>query len=1036
MKIFFKYFYYKKLFLINCSVLILIFACQPNVEKLHSTELIDEPNHLAKNFLNPPESTKPGVYWYFMDGNQNRDEMTSDLEAMASVGIGKVVFLEVNIGVPRGPVNFMSDQWQDNFVHAVKTTKRLGMELILGTGPGWAGSGGPWVKPEDSMQHLVGSTTEVSGPIKFKDKLGVPKPPKPNYFAGMSKQWEKVREEWYQDVSVLAFPTPKDIKIIDQIDLKSLKETQPYSIWKHVPRYVKSEATYKKLSKESVINFNEIIDITDNMNNDGTLEWDVPKGNWTIMRFVSRTTGQTTRPAPTPGHGYETDKFNPKSFEKHWENFQQKLLDRIGTRESGSSWTRIHLDSWEMSSQNWSQQFQEEFIQRRGYDPKPFYPAYSGMVVGSLEQTERFLWDLRKTSQELVIDNYVNVIKAKSHEHNMKYSNQPYDMNPAGNLDLGSVADIPSCEFWDYRNSNLVDSLYSCIEATSIAHTMGKSEVPVEAFTSVIPNRFHAYPGQMKNQTDWALAFGVTNFIFHTFQHQPLGDQALPGMAMGPHGSNWHRHQNWWDMLPAYHSYISRASFMLQQGVTVSDILYLTPEGVPHIFWPPEDAMSGNGLLKDKRGYGFDAASPRILIDRATVEDGHIVFKDASRYKIMVLPKSDTMTPETLQKIIKFVENGAIIIGNPPFKSPSLVDYPNSDKKVVELSTKLWGGLDIPLSLTKRTYGQGSIYWGQNIYEKDENEEEFYPSYFNTANLLREIGIEEDLSVDGGPVRFTHRKTSDQDIYFVANTSDKAIDVKAKFRVTNLSPELWHPETGERRNLPEFNDNGKNITIPLKFEPNESYFVVFEKAKTNMPSYNINFPTYKTLKTINGPWSVTFDPKRGGPNQISFNTLLDWKDHPEKGVKYYSGTATYKKTFDLPIQADPNGNYMIELGEVYEMANVNLNGHDLGIVWTSPWRISAGNILKDKGNVLIVEVANSWENRLIGDSFDEDKDVRTLKWSSGLLEGKDYKSGRYTFTTYLNEASDFGDIKQEPYELQPSGLIGPVKILKVNEDIE
>ena len=188
MKIFFKYFYYKKLFLINCSVLILIFACQPNVEKLHSTELIDEPNHLAKNFLNPPDRTKPGVYWYFMDGNQNRDEMTADLEAMASVGIGKVVFLEVNIGVPRGPVNFMSDQWQDNFVHAVKTTKRLGMELILGTGPGWAGSGGPWVKPEDSMQHLVGSTTEVSGPIKFKDKLGVPKPPKPNYFAGLHNQ--------------------------------------------------------------------------------------------------------------------------------------------------------------------------------------------------------------------------------------------------------------------------------------------------------------------------------------------------------------------------------------------------------------------------------------------------------------------------------------------------------------------------------------------------------------------------------------------------------------------------------------------------------------------------------------------------------------------------------------------------------------------------------------------------------------------------------------------------------------------------------
>jgi len=1032
MKMFLNYFFYKKLAIINFLVLILIIACQPNVEKLITTEPINKSNHLATNFLNPPDSTKPGVYWYFMDGNQNRDEMTADLEAMARVGIGKVVFLEVNIGVPRGPVNFMSDQWQDNFVHAVKTTKRLGMELILGTGPGWAGSGGPWVKPEDSMQHLVGATTKVSGPIKYKGKLAVPKPPKPNYFAGMSDHWEKVREEWYEDVSVLAFPTPDDVKVIDKIDLKSLKETQPYSIWKHVPRYVKSEATYKKLNKESVINPNEIIDITDNMNKDGTLEWEVPDGNWTIMRFVSRTTGQTTRPAPTPGHGYETDKFNPKSFEKHWENFQQKLLDRIGSKESGSSWTRIHLDSWEMSSQNWSRQFQEEFIERRGYDPKPFYPAYAGMVVESLEQTERFLWDLRKTAQELVIENYVNVIKAKSHEHNMKYSNQPYDMNPAGNLDLGSVADIPSCEFWDYRNSDLVDSLYSCIEATSIAHTMGKSEVPVEAFTSVIPNRFHAYPGQMKNQTDWALAFGVTNFIFHTFQHQPLGNDALPGMAMGPHGSNWHRHQNWWNMLPAYHDYISRSSYLLQQGVTVSDILYLTPEGVPHIFWPPKDALSGKGLLKDKRGYGFDATSPRILINQATVQDGHIVFKNASRYKIMILPDSDTMTPETLEQIIYFVENGATIVGNPPFKSPSLSNYPNSDRRVIELATRLWGNLELPSSLTKRSFGKGTIYWGQDIYDKDDDSEEFYPSYSNTASLLKDIGVSEDFTVDDASVRFTHRKTADRHIYFVSNTSNIPISVDADFRVSGLLPELWHPETGERSSLPNFNDNGKNTKIPLKFERNESYFVVFGNDQGDAPSYGVNFPIFETIKIIDGSWSVNFDPSRGGPEEINFDTLIDWKDHPTKGVKYYSGIANYTKIFDLPEQTDLTANYMIDFGELYEMGNVTLNGIDLGIVWTSPWRVSTGGALKHKGNILTVEVANSWENRLIGDSFDQDKDIRTLQWPSGLLEGKAYKTGRYTFTTYLNEASDFGDIKQKPYELQSSGLIGPVKILKIN----
>ena len=655
------------------------------------------------------------------------------------------------------------------------------------------------------------------------------------------------------------------------------------------------------------------------------------------------------------------------------------------------------------------------------------------MIVESLEKTERFLWDVRKTAQELVIENYAEVIKAKAHEHNMKYSNQPYDMNPAGNLDLGSIADIPSCEFWDYRNGDLVDSLYSCIEATSIAHTMGKREIPVEAFTSVIPNRFHAYPGQMKNQTDWALAFGVTNFIFHTFQHQPLGDDALPGMAMGPHGSNWHRHQNWWNMLPAYHDYISRASYLLQQGVTVSDILYLTPEGVPHIFWPPADALSGTGLLRDKKGYGFDAVSPRILIQRASVQDGYIAFKNASRYKIMILPKSDTMTPETLEQIMYFVKNGATIFGNPPLKSPSLSGYPDSDEQVIKLSKKLWGSLDLPSSLTKRKFGKGVIYWGQDIYNKDDEEEEFYPSYATTADLLQDIGISEDFTADNASIRFTHRRTADNDIYFLANTSNTPLTLDAHFRVSGLIPELWHPETGERRGLPNFSDNGQNTKIPLKFERNESYFIVFKRMQESAPSYDINFPIFETVKVVDGTWSVNFNPKRGAPEEINFDRLIDWKDHPKRGIKYYSGKATYIKNFDLPQEIDLSKDYMIELGEIYEMARVNLNGKDLGIVWTPPWRVSAGTSLKHKGNILTIEVANSWENRLIGDSLDQDKDIRTLRWQSGLLEGKKYKAGRYTFTTYLNEASDFGDIKNKPYELQSSGLIGPVKVIKINK---
>jgi hypothetical protein len=989
-------------------------SSQPQVELSSGLETLHE------EFLRPPSSAKPGVYWYFMDGNQDRDEMTGDLEAMAKVGIMSVVFLEVNIGVPRGPVDFMSEEWQDNFAHAVKTAERLGMEVILGTGPGWAGSGGPWIKPEDAMQHLVGSPTKVVGPARFNDKLEVPKPLEANHFAGLNEEWEKVRDEWYQDVAVLAFPTPEGDATFELANLKILKDTTPYSIWKHTVRYVPASAAYTEPAAESVIQTTKVIDITDRMQAGGTLEWDVPEGEWTIMRFVARATGQTTRPAPVPGHGFENDKFSQQSFLNHWDNFQGELLKKARAGKNSVGWTRIHLDSWEMSSQNWTQGFREEFQERRGYDPLPWYPAYAGMVVGSLEKTERFLWDLRKTAQELVLENHAGAIKAKAHEHGMLYSNEPYDMNPAGDIDLGSVADIPMCEFWDYRIAG-VDAFYSCVEAASIAHVMGRPRLGAEAFTTSTPYRYHSYPGQMKNQTDWALAMGINNFMFHTFQHQPLGDDFKPGMSMQAYGVNWHRNQTWWDMLPAYHSYISRASHLLQQGVTVSDVLYLTPEGAPHIFLAPPSAYDGEGRLRDKRGYGFDAVSPRLLMNRASVKNGRIAFPEASEYKILVLPDDRTMTPEALEKIMDLVESGATVMGNPPVKSPSLVNYPDSDEHVRTLATTLWGSLDVPEEMTKRQYGAGTIYWGQDIYPEAGGEDAFYPTYDRSAGVLQEIGLVEDFIASENSIRYTHRRMDNQDIYFMANRSDKAIAVDGTFRVSDMTPELWHPQTGERRALPNFKNQQGTVSIALKFAPYESYFVVFSREPKIAATGNENFPAYETAMKIDGSWDVAFDAKFGGPESISFDQLQDWSKHADRGVKYYSGTATYTKAFDLPPGLDPSGHYSIDLGKAYEMARVSLNGVELGIAWTAPWRVPAGDTLKASGNILTIEVANSWENRLIGDDTAEDKDVRTLQWQSGLLEGKPYKTGRFTFSTI--EEGELAD-------LQPSGLIGPVRLVK------
>ena len=244
-----------------------------------------------------------------------------------------------------------------------------------------------------------------------------------------------------------------------------------------------------------MIERSKVIDLTGRWSRTAASAGRSPQGDWTIMRFVARSTGQTTRPAPQTGHGFETNKFDGDSYRRHWNDFQAKLLEKIvakgGPLQPGKGLTTIHLDSWEMSSQNWTADFREEFQNRRGYDPQPFYPAWMGLVVGSLEKTERFLWDMRKTSQELVLEEHAGEIKQIAHEHGLLYSNEPYDMNPAGDIDLGSVADMPMCEFWNAPH----DTQYSCIEAVSIAHTMGPQVVKAEAFTSS-KDAFAKHPGQ------------------------------------------------------------------------------------------------------------------------------------------------------------------------------------------------------------------------------------------------------------------------------------------------------------------------------------------------------------------------------------------------------------------------------------------------------------------------------------------------------------------------------------------------------------
>ena len=982
----------------------------------------DDGDTLKSGFLNPPDSTRPGVYWYFMDGNLSKEVMTKDLESMKKAGIGNLIFLEVNVGIPRGKVDFLSEQWQDLFQHAVREAERLGIAITLGVGPGWSGSGGPWVSGKESMQHLVSSSIQVSG--DNSKPVILPKPsPKPPYF-GEGAFTSKLKQRWldyYEDVAVLAFPTPSsDYKITD-IDEKALYYRAPYTSAPNVKQFLPSLANYIEPAQGTAIAQDKIIDVTRFLKSDSILDWKVPEGNWTIIRLGSRNNGAVTRPAPMPGLGFEADKFDTTAINAHMENFTGKLFKKIGIPDKNlqGGLKMLHMDSWEMGAQNWSPRFREEFKKRRGYDPLPFFPVYSGLVVESLEKSERFLWDLRQTGQELVIENHAMHLKKYGQKYNLGFSIEPYDMNPTADMELGALADVPMCEFWSKGYG--FNASFSCIQAASIAHVNGNKVVAAEAFTAD-HDAWKQNPGSMKNQGDWAFAAGINRFVYHTFQHQFLDDNLKPGMTMGPYGVHWDRSQTWWPMADGYHRYVSRCSYILQQGKTISDILYLTPEGAPQVFRAPASALAGDEFLPDRKGYNFDGCSPSQL-KTASVIDNRIVFPGGASYRLLVLPAVETMTPELLDKIESLVKVGAVIVGNPPAKSPSLVNYPAFDQQVASKSMLMWGNITPPNAVTEIQFEKGKIYWGGTL--SNIKLPELYPNYNVTAEILKKMGVRQDFE-STGPIRYTHRSMDDRDIYFVSNKTNERVKALCTFRVGEGTPELWDPLSGETRSLPEFVIENERMNIPLQFAQYQSFFIVIDKNKKPNPTANTsakNFSEPKVLQVVNSPWNVSFDPKWGGPKNVVFNKLEDWTLNQNEGIKYYSGIATYRININLPKKtvSDKNTDFILDLGEVNNLARVRINGKDMGVIWTAPYQLNISDAIHPGNNLIEIEVANLWPNRLIGDEQFPDDGIKDNKWPEWLLKNQPRTSGRYTFTTAKFYKKDSPLLK--------SGLIGPVRLL-------
>ena len=1086
---------------------------------------------LEEGFRSPPDSAKPQVYYFMMNGNITKEGLTCDFEAMAKAGLGGMIMMDAGCYMPAGPCTFNSPAWFDMLRHAHREAKRLGLTICLPNCSGWSSSGGPWNPPANGMKWTVHTETAVQGPRRFSGVL--PRTKKDNGF--------------YEDIAVLAYPTPEKGAALADFNFKRGRDR----------RHASGSGATEAFRPEQMVARERIVDLTDRMASDGKLEWDVPSGNWTILRLGFVCNGRTNHPSSRGGRGLEVDKLSVKAMDFHFNAYVTRLCDLLGIgpdTDNTYGINNIEVDSYEVGCQDWTQGLEKTFETRLGYSIRPYLPVLAGRIVGSVDESERFLEDFRRLLADLFAENYSGRLTELCHKKGLLFSLEPYGNSNADDLQYGQPVDIPMSEFWSAASlgEHRVGSVGNAHQAASIAHVWGRRFAGAEAFTAgpEVGGRWLTTPFSIKSQGDRVYAEGVNRIIFHRYACQPWpGEKYLPAMTMGRWGIHLERTQTWWRHAPAFFRYQSRCQWMLQEGLFVADALYWRGEVAPAN--GVEAAAVKEGRRSLPGGYGWDFCDTKA-VEALKVVDGKVVVPGGVAYEVLVLPGSHSMSERMAQCIARLVAAGAKVVApGRPSRVPGLRGYPHADARLRDAVAATWR---------------------KGVMECTPGE------------ALAHLGIMPDFAANARDVSWIHRRDASADWYFVAQDNETPSTFEASFRISGKAPEIWDPETGEIRPAPVWREQNGRTFVTLDFPPSGSAFVVFRappSAKPHPVKVSIDVPPFcpekreppkkvhalvikkavygvfkdnavegdsvdvtakiascvrdgeVNVKTgielarrdpafgvhkitrieyeldgvaqcerlregamfcipkrtivqpppdyewrdgqlvawrpltgevaysdgsvrrvaasparavdVEGAWDVSFPKVWDAPENAVFPSLSCWTQSQDPGIKYFSGTATYRKRLEVE-RGNPNATgraadtrIMLDLGDVKNFAEVTVNGKTYPVLWKPPFRLDITDAVKTASVQqqvwtidLEIKVTNLWPNRLIGDDFlPEDcewqgtvrrgvREIGIKEIPQWVKDGRKSPTGRHTFTTWRHWRK--GDA------LLPSGLIGPVRL--------
>lgn len=972
----------------------LLFA-SPQASRSRSDAAVDP---LHEGFASPPQAARLRCYWWWLNGNTTAKSITRDLDGMKSHGYAGAILVDAdgsgqqgNEEVRTGPA-IGSPAWMALFVHALKVAQTLGLEISLNVTSRWDVGiiGGPTVTPADAMKLLTWSRTIVDGGSEKTVTLS--SPPAENGF--------------YRPIAILAYPLHHGAplpgaersgrKSIVNLRAKSASiETGP-----SMPASDRIMRAAPSVAGEQDADLHQVVDLTSHVNADGVLRWKFPSGTWEVLRIgYTDTSKHLTDYAGTP-LGLPLDAMSAHAFNDYWNQAVMPLL-QAAQPYVGTSLRYLVTDSWEAGGTNWTDGFREEFLRRRGYDPVRYLPIVAGRILNNRETSNRFLFDLRRTVADLIAENYYDRFAEDARKNGL--GTHPEAGGPHGApvdaLENFRKTSFPQAEFWAISGTHRVtdQERFFVKEASSAAHIYGEHFVAAEGLTSMALDAWSESPGRnLQPSFDRALTEGLNRLFWHEFTSSPA-EYGKPGQEYFA-GTHLNPNVTWWNQAGPLLLAFNRAQFLLQQGRSVSDLLYFYGEQVPGLVRVKNDDPAH--VLP---GYDYDVTGEDALLGRMQFSAADLHTPEGLHYRALALPDSRSLSYPALRWIARFVQQGGVLIGLKPIGPLGLIP-PQAQANYTRIADALWKGCDAGGS--ESHYGQGRI-----------------ECTTDARAALNAIGIAPDFSwaLHGSPAAsdpdqafdYVHRQTDDADIYFVRNALDRSVQTTLSFRVHGRAPELWMPDDGSTTPALAYRETANGRTeIPLAFPAQGSVFLIFRRPSglhltgitrdgsevypstrqgagvfasggtgvaarepgtyiaTDSRGHTASFvvPSESQTAATFGPWTLSFPNGWGAPPSIPVQQFQSWTQSTDPGIRYFSGTATYRTTLNMPAALlSAQRQIWLNLGRVREIAAVTVNAVPVQTLWREPFLVRIDSQLHAGENTVEIQVTNLWPNRLIGD---------------------------------------------------------------------